>query len=729
MSIYERYELLELVNDGPVKTFRARQVQTGQIVAIHLLLPASNPQSIIQKVRTLTDPARRELLEFGDHEGTWFVVSNEWKRMMSFTEWLSAVAPPQASAAPPAPPQSETPGAGADRFSKAGNWRIPVSEFGRKMDPISGTPAPPEPQVPPLPSDPNPPTPEPPAPVVGEFTRMFEAATRNDSQVGAAPQIEDVGEFTRMFEAQNPPASGPPAPQQPRPPVKEAAGEFTRMFQTPSAPPAPPASPISSEYNRVFQGADSNPNVNLNETMEMPAAKPQARPEPQPKNEPGDFTRMFRAPAAPSAPPPPVSPSAPTLGSAEFAKMFETPTPPNIPQHPQPSQEKNEPGEFTRMFQTPAASSAPPSPPSVDRPFISSDREPHPAEPIRTTTPEPQKAAASEFTRMFQTPAASPSPQTPPAPAPTAPAAGGEFTRMFETPAAAPASSADRPFITPDRPSDRHSRFSRTLPNYRRPVPATSLGCSRPRRRHDRLRKRRHKLLLLLHRPRRQREESLLGCLRHRLPRPLHLRIGRSSHRIARRDRHSRFTRTLPNHRRPVPATSLGCSRPRPRHDRLRKRRHKILLLLHRPRQQREESLLGCLKHRLPRPPHRRIGRSLHRIEPVRQSRLTLRLRNHQRQGRASLRGCSRPPPRLPRHRLLRRGNHRKRRTSPVSSHGCSKHRLSPRANSRKPNQRMRASSRNSFRRPSRHPPRRRPIQPTKIRLRKRRSQRRQGVA
>ena len=36
MSFYERYELLEIVSDGPVKTFSARQVQTGQNVAVHL---------------------------------------------------------------------------------------------------------------------------------------------------------------------------------------------------------------------------------------------------------------------------------------------------------------------------------------------------------------------------------------------------------------------------------------------------------------------------------------------------------------------------------------------------------------------------------------------------------------------------------------------------------------------------------------------------------------------
>ena len=492
-----------------------------------------------------------------------------------FTEWLSAVAPPQASAAPPAPPQSETPGAGADRFSKAGNWRIPVSEFGRKMDPISGTPAPPEPQVPPLPSDPNPPTPEPPAPVVGEFTRMFEAATRNDSQVGAAPQIEDVGEFTRMFEAQNPPASGPPAPQQPRPPVKEAAGEFTRMFQTPSAPPAPPASPISSEYNRVFQGADSNPNVNLNETMEMPAAS---------RRLVLSLSRSMNRVTLPECSGLRLRLQRRHRQCLPLLQLSDPQSSRRCSRRPLRLIFLNIRSHLRKRMNLANSRGCSRRPPHRlhrhrRRPWIG--RSSHPIE---------SRIRQSRFVlplrnRRRRLPASS----------------RGCSKRLPRLPRHRLRLLLHRPrqqregsllgclrhrLLRPRHPRigrsshriarrDRHSRFSRTLPKRRRPVPATSLGCSRPRRRHDRLRKRRHKLLLLLHRPRRQREESLLGCLRHRLPRPLHLRIGRSSHRIARRDRHSRFTRTLPNYRRPVPATSLGCSRPRPRHDRLRKRRHR----------------------------------------------------------------------------------------------------------------------------------------------------------
>src|SRR5690606_31469157 len=163
----------------------ARRIQTGETVAVHLLIGASiEPQTLINKVRNLTGPARKELLEFGEHEGTPYVVTTEWKRTVAFPEWVSAVTP-----------------TGSDRFAKAGNWRIPVSEFGRKMEPGVGTPAPPEPQTPPIPSDPQPPEPDPPAPV-GEFTRMFEAAQRNEPDF--QPPSGEPGGFTRMFEAHNP---------------------------------------------------------------------------------------------------------------------------------------------------------------------------------------------------------------------------------------------------------------------------------------------------------------------------------------------------------------------------------------------------------------------------------------------------------------------------------------------------------------------------------------------
>src|SRR5688500_17347264 len=104
MSIYEKYELLGVVVDGPIKTFAARQAQGGREVAVHLLLGAANQhRSLIDSVRNLPEPARSEVLEMGVHEGTAYVVTTPWKRMVGFAEWVAASAPAAAAVPPPIP--------------------------------------------------------------------------------------------------------------------------------------------------------------------------------------------------------------------------------------------------------------------------------------------------------------------------------------------------------------------------------------------------------------------------------------------------------------------------------------------------------------------------------------------------------------------------------------------------------------------------------------------------
>jgi len=462
MSFYERYELLEILNDGPIKTFSARQLQTGQHVAVHLLIgPNTQHEILINKVRNLVEPARKEVLEVGENQGTAYIVTTEWKRMVTFPEWLNAVAAPAA----PSPTESPTQ---SDRFAKAGNWRIPVSEFGRKMEPSIGTPAPPEPQ-PPEPADPHPPMPEPPAPVAGEFTQMFEAAQRSGTKPASPAKTEEIGEFTRMFEAQNPASASTRPPVVPRTPVRSETqlppkqsemGEFTKMFEAPKSPnsavmfdaptagypisqPTPPPIPPQSTTPQPQQTSDPGEFTRMFQT-------PAASPDPVVKSmEPSEFDRIFQTPAAkepvgsftrtfevpvmkqpPAAAPPPSPPSTPQAQPGEFTRMFQVPaepTPAAAP-HPPSPQAKQGPGEFTRMFQAPVEhrpstpNPTPQRPPSDDRPFITPDRTPR--------SPEPPKAGPGEFTRMFQTPAAPP----PPPPTTAKPAAEGEFTKFFQTP-------------------------------------------------------------------------------------------------------------------------------------------------------------------------------------------------------------------------------------------------------------------------------------------------------
>lgn len=159
--------------------------------------------------------------------------------------------------------------------------------------------------------------------------------------------------------------------------------------------------------------------------------------------EPGEFTRMFQAPAAGSAPEPP-KPAAPA-DPGEFTRMFQAPAsereteimpppqapPPVPPPGPTPAPKSEQAGEFTRMFQAPGkepASSAPQAPAGTQ--FTRVFGPPAAEKPAAPKAPAP--AGPGDFTRFFQgDPGTS---GKPPAPGPrsSAPPPGGQFTRMFE---------------------------------------------------------------------------------------------------------------------------------------------------------------------------------------------------------------------------------------------------------------------------------------------------------
>jgi hypothetical protein len=209
----------------------------------------------------------------------------------------------------------------------------------------------------------------------------------------------------------------PPVPPASAPPAKQP-GEFTRMFQAPAVP------------SRDVPKAD----VPKPDVPKPDVPKPNAPP-------PGEFTRMFQAPAA--APGPLPAPLPTTTGPADFERLFEPSSPagpmprspvvqqplaPQAPGHSGP----NKVGEFTRMFGKVDVPAAPPPP-------------------AATPAKEP-----GEFTRMFQAPpgttptppptAQQPTPiaqPLPPAPSPSLaspgafskPAGPGEYTRQFSAPA------------------------------------------------------------------------------------------------------------------------------------------------------------------------------------------------------------------------------------------------------------------------------------------------------
>ncbi len=182
-----------------------------------------------------------------------------------------------------------------------------------------------------------------------------------------------------------------------------------------------------------------------------PQAPVFAAPPPPPVQEPGEFTRMFKAqPAAPQAPvaqqpdafssmfqAPPTSAAATPTAISSTAQMPAFAAPP--PKAPTPASQES--SEFDRMFQSPLM-----------------QHTPAPINPITNPIAPPPSQQAGEFTRMFK--AVEPSSilptSAPPPPPPPPKSAPGDFTRMLQVPSmgggqAAPSASTP-PFGAPAQP-------------------------------------------------------------------------------------------------------------------------------------------------------------------------------------------------------------------------------------------------------------------------------------
>jgi hypothetical protein len=394
VSLYERYELLDLNRDDGVKTFEAREIATGRPVRVHLFVRPAAPlqAALLKAIDHLSEEDLQRIVERGKHEGTPYVVTDRLIDYPGLSEWVQAVS--HQSKSKPAKPVLET----------AGAW---------KVQPVAAPPPPP----PPAPAAP------PQESVLNQqFVELFTTAERPvvvDSLTPSTPRLQSAapvrppepvlkaapaepGEFTRMFQA--PAVTAPPAPAPaPVPQAKTEIGEFTKMFQSPAAPPAPLApAPVSvkepGEFTRMFQASST------------PAAAP-----PQPpagtKSGPGDFEQLFetRSPAGPMphspavqqplAPVPPGGAGPNRIG--EFTQTFGKGGFDPAPAPPAAVPAQKEPGEFTRMFHSPGAANppqvsqpvAPPAPPAFAAP-------PAPAAPLAA-----QPGGPGEYTRQFSAPA------------------------------------------------------------------------------------------------------------------------------------------------------------------------------------------------------------------------------------------------------------------------------------------------------------------------------------
>jgi hypothetical protein len=408
VSLYERYELLDLNRDIGVKTFEARELATGRPVKVHLFVHPSAPlqAALLKAIDKLPDDARQRIIERGKHEGTPYVVTDRLADYPGLSEWVQAAG----HSPKPAKPLLET----------AGAWKVPAAPSApAPITPAASAPALASTAVspgisPPLPTATSPAAPPPISPASPpkahselnqKFTELFATAERPvvaDSLLNAPP------ENARNIAAPLRPPDPPPPAAAPPPQARPEPGEFTRMFQSPVAASA--AAPPPAQTPPVPRAP-------------LTATAPPAKAPPPAAKEAGEFTRMFQAPAGPGTTPVPPAPSA------------------------APAAAKSEPGEFTRFFQTPSPAGPMPQSPAVQQP-------------LAQATGRPSFNPVSEFTRTFGKGTDAP----PPPPAAAQPQEPGEFTRMFHSPvvAGSPAGAATPPAA--QQPSSAPQAAAQPLP-------------------------------------------------------------------------------------------------------------------------------------------------------------------------------------------------------------------------------------------------------------------------
>lgn len=455
MTWNQRFDLLDLVRDDGVKSFRAIETATGRPLLVHFFVNADAPLTIalLGKVDRLPLQEFGRIVDRGEHQGVPYLVTDRLPDYPGLREWLEAMG------------SSAT--AEINPLNTAGAWKamgVPTAaspnpkstlddQFASLFEAVQPAPAAqPRPQrtarrdekTEQIPAPPLPPS-QPAGPPPGPFTQMLQTpivpAARAQPSAPASPAMDTPGTFTQMFQAPAP-ASKPAPPQAP---AEATPGAFTQLFQAPGAaakpaapvpppvPPVPPSPPIADAttpgaFTQLFQAPGAAPKPAAPAPPPVPPVPPSL-----PAEAPGAFTQLFQAPGAapklaPSAPPPLAAPAAPP---GEFTQLFEAP-PPSKPASSSALGPAPVPGEFTQMFQ--------PSP-GASKPAPSSAPPPSP----------PGEAAPGEFTQLFQSPGSRPQAPgggfSPPQQAPQ-----GEFTRLFEAPNAAgpmPRSPAVRQPLTP----------------------------------------------------------------------------------------------------------------------------------------------------------------------------------------------------------------------------------------------------------------------------------------
>jgi hypothetical protein len=197
VSFPDRFELLDLIREDGVQTFRARERATGRAVEVHFA-PSEDAVSGLDGI------------DRGVHDGKHYVVTASATPLDSAGAWRIKPFEPLAQPAPAAAPQpAAEPAAGPGDFTRMFQLRQA-----------------PEPLVEPVAK----PVQASRAAQPGEFTRAFQkpasAVSTPSSTASGDSRAGQPGEFTRMFQTPaKPPVQGAPAVSEPVPAAPEPASQ------------------------------------------------------------------------------------------------------------------------------------------------------------------------------------------------------------------------------------------------------------------------------------------------------------------------------------------------------------------------------------------------------------------------------------------------------------------------------------------------------------------------
>ena len=184
MIVSGKYELLDVLHESGIRTYRARQVALGHLVMVHFIAGTETEDdfALLDQLAELPDSERKLFFDAGEHESVPYLVSWPLPGFHSLPDWLERtlgehrVLPKAATRAP------ETARTDPSEFSRLffRGLKEPAAE------PKAATPRPPGPESGP-----------------GEFTRLFQKQSAGETPPPSHPKNQP-GEFTALFQAPSP---------------------------------------------------------------------------------------------------------------------------------------------------------------------------------------------------------------------------------------------------------------------------------------------------------------------------------------------------------------------------------------------------------------------------------------------------------------------------------------------------------------------------------------------